>query len=147
MAETYCYTMDMYPQQYEDVNRVHHFYEVLREQSKLITTKCVDCGAVLWPPRVVCRECLSDNLEWVDLPEEGTISSFSVSVAGVAPQFKPPVIYSVIDFENGVRIVSPIVDTDPEDIEVGKKVVLQPVDVPPDHLGRKRVMFFFKLKK
>ena len=145
MTSAYCYTMDMYPQQYEDVNRVYKFYENLRESEKLTTTRCLDCGSIHWPPRVICRDCLSENLEWIDLPEEGTITSFSVSTAGVAPQFKPPVVFAIIEYENGVRIISPLVDTDINQVAIGKKVVLKVVDVPPDHLDRKRVMFYFKL--
>jgi len=146
MAEAYCYTMDMYPQQYEDTNRVYKFYENLREHEKLSTTKCKDCGATHWPPRVVCRDCLSENLEWIDFPEEAKISSFSVSTAGVAPQFKPPVVFAIMDYDNGVRIISPLVETAPEDVAVGKAVKLKVVDIPPDFIGRKRVMFYFRLK-
>lgn len=147
MLEKYIYTMDPYPQQYEDINRVHKFYENLRERGQLTTTKCRECGAVHWPPRIICRECLSDNLEWIDLPNEGKITAFSISYAGIDPQFKPPVVYAIIDYdEAGVRIISPLVDTNVDEVTVGSEVQLKVVDVPPDQDGRKRVMFFYRLK-
>lgn len=149
MAEpAYVYTIDPYPQQYEDVTRVHPFYTALREDGKLITTRCKRCGAVHWPPRVVCRECLSDDVEWIDLPKRGQIAAFSISEAGIDPRFKPPVVYAIIDFaETGVRIISPLVETDAAEVTVGAEVELKVVDVPPDQDGRRRVMFYFKLVK
>ena len=144
----YIYTMDIYPQQYEDMNRVYKFYEYLREENKLTTTKCNDCGKVHWPPRVVCRECLSDNLEYIDLPSVGKVVAFSVSYAGVAPQFTPPVTYAIIDYpEYEIRLISPLIETDVAKVEVGSEVELKIVDVDPDQDGRKRVMFFYKLKE
>lgn len=34
---------------------------------------CRDCGAVQYPPREVCRACLSDRLDWKPQPEEGEL--------------------------------------------------------------------------
>ncbi len=147
MEEKYCYTMDLYPQQYEDENRLYKFYETLGEEGRLTTTKCKDCGAILWPPRIICRECISDNLEWVYLPKAGKIVAFTVNVAGVAPQFKPPVIYAIIEFDNGVRMISALVDTNPEEVSIGVEVEPKVVEWPTDHLGRKRFGYFFRLKK
>ncbi len=48
----------------------------------------------------------------------------------------------MIDFDNGVRVISPLIDTNPDDVEVGDEVVLKVVDAP-----RERVLFFFTLKK
>ncbi|MCW5770482.1 MAG: SDR family NAD(P)-dependent oxidoreductase [Rhodospirillaceae bacterium] len=36
---------------------------------------CRDCGAVQYPPREVCRRCLSDRLDWKEQPEEGELIS------------------------------------------------------------------------
>jgi hypothetical protein len=41
-----------------------------------------------------------------------------------------------------VRIISPLIETDPDDVSVGGEVVLKVVDAPRD-----RVLFFFTLKK
>ena len=56
MAEkmTYYSAMDTYAQQYEDTTHLYKFYDYLREEGKLTTTKCKDCGHVPWPPRVIC---------------------------------------------------------------------------------------------
>lgn len=148
MAEkmTYFTAMDSYPQQYEDTTQLYKFYDYLRE-GKLTTTKCKDCGAIHWPPRKICPECISDNLEWVDMPKVGTIYSYTVAYAGLPPELvdKAPIVYALVDFENGVRIFSGLVDCEPESVSTGLKVELAVGEVPPDQLGRKRISPYFKL--
>lgn len=138
----YSYTMDIYPQEHMEETRLWPFFENLK-QGKLTTTKCNKCRHVFWPPEVVCPECLSDDLEYVDMPKRGKIYAFTVQVAAIPPGFKPPLIHAMIDFENGIRIISPLVDTKPEDVKLGDEVELKVVDIPPDSHGD-RVLFFFK---
>jgi len=143
MAEKeYLYTMDIYPQEHMEETRLWPFFENLK-QGKLTTTKCNKCGHIFWPPEVVCPECLSDDLEYVDMPKRGKIYAFTVQVAAIPPRFEPPLIHAIIDFENGVRIISPLVDTKPEDVKLGDEVELKVVNIPPDSHGD-RVLFFFK---
>jgi len=135
------YVCDPVPQESPDQNRIYPFYDHLRE-GRLTTTKCLDCGHITWPPKIVCTQCMSDNLEWVDFPPTGKIYAFTIQVGGVPPGFEAPLVYALIDFDNGVRIISPLVDPNPDDVRVGDEVVLKVVDAPRD-----RVLFFFKLKK
>ena len=99
------YICDPVPQQTEEQNKVYLFYEHLRE-GRLTTTKCKDCGHITWPPKIVCNECISDNLDWIDFPPTGKIYAFTVQVGGVPPGFEAPLVYALIDFDNGVRIIS-----------------------------------------
>lgn len=135
------YLTDPVPLQTADENRVYKFYDHLKE-GRLTTTQCKQCGHVTWPPRVVCPECISDQLEWVDFPKTGHIYAFTVQEGGNPPGFVPPVIYALIDFDNGKRIISPILDCIPEEVEAGAEVVLKVVPAYRD-----RVLFFFQLKQ
>ncbi|MGA3172902.1 MAG: Zn-ribbon domain-containing OB-fold protein [Syntrophorhabdales bacterium] len=134
------YITDPVPLQTPDQNRVYTFYDNLRE-GRLTTTRCKECGCIAWPPRVVCFECMSDQLEWVDFPDPGRIYAFTVQENGNPPGFPVPTIYALIDFDNGKRIISPIVDCDPSEVTVGAEVALKVVPAPKD-----RVLFFFTLK-
>jgi uncharacterized OB-fold protein len=84
---------------------------------------------------------MSDELDWVDFPEVGRIYAYTVQTGGNPPGFPSPLIYALIDFDNGVRIISPVVDCDPEEVDVDAEVVLKVVPAPKD-----RVLFFFRLK-
>lgn len=134
------YSLDPVPLEAKEFNRIHPFYDHLK-QGRLTTTQCVHCGHISWPPRIVCPQCMSDQLDWVDFPEFGTVYAYTVQWNGNPPGFPPPVVYALIDFDNGVRIICPVVDCDPQEVEVGSEVVLKVVPAPKD-----RVLFFFQLK-
>lgn len=48
-----------------------NYHELLKLQH------CQQCAAVNYPPRAVCRHCLSDKLLWQETPPEGIILSTS----------------------------------------------------------------------
>ena len=132
MAEKYYYVLDPFPQETEYQNRIYKFYDFLKE-GKLTATKCKDCGYTPWPPRVVCPKCMSDNLEWVDLPEKGEIYAFTVQESGVPMGFEAPLIFAMVKIGD-VRFLSRIVDAKPEDVKVGGKVKLKVLNVPNDRV-------------
>ena len=61
----YIATMDLYPQESREFNRIYPFYEHLR-QGRFTTTRCKGCGHEAFPPRVICPNCLSEDLEWIE---------------------------------------------------------------------------------
>jgi len=141
MEQPYIYTMDPYPQQSPEQTRIYPFFELLRE-GRLTTSRCKRCGSLPWPPRVVCPECMSDDLEWHDLPREGRIYVFTVQETGVPPGYEPPIVFAVVDLANGVRIVSVIEESDISEIKNGADVEFIVKKVPYD-----RVMPAFRLKR
>ena len=50
LEDKYPVTMDMWPIQCKEFNRVWPFYENLK-QGKFTTTKCKGCGKVSYPPQ------------------------------------------------------------------------------------------------
>lgn len=106
MEGKYAVTMDMYPLQSKEWNRIYPFYDNLRE-GRLTTTACKDCGKKSFPPRVICPECLSENLEWVDLPTKGKVLVVSEEEIGVPMGFETPLIHALIEigeFKMMVRV-------------------------------------------
>jgi uncharacterized OB-fold protein len=58
-------------------------YNEALKANKLMGLKCQDCGAVLVPPKLVCRECAGSNMEVVELKGTGKIQTFTT--CNVAP--------------------------------------------------------------
>lgn len=138
--EKYIFSMDPYPQEEEDQNKLYKFYDYLRE-GRLTTTRCSKCKAIKWPPRTVCPECMSDELLWVDIPIPGKIYAYTVAVGAVPAGFEAPLVYALIDFDNGLRMLTPLVDAKPEEVKEGLLVELEVIKV-----SRNRVLPGFKLK-
>lgn len=81
------------------------FWEALA-QGRLITTRCTACGTLSFPPRNLCRECWSRNLEWVPLVPHGRLYSFTrVHVVPGAFSADAPYAIGIVDLADGVRLM------------------------------------------
>ncbi len=123
-------TMDLYPLMSKEFNRVHQFYENLRE-NRFTTTKCKKCGTTPFPPRVVCPKCNSDDLEWVDLPTKGKVLRFTEEVAGVPLGFDAPLIHALIELEDGRKFICRIANCKEGELKEGATVRFVAFEVPP----------------
>jgi uncharacterized OB-fold protein len=128
----YSPTLDMWPIEAKEFNRIHEFYENLRE-GKFTTTKCKKCGRVSYPPRVICPDCYSDELEWVELPNKGRVIVVVEKWGGVPICYEPPLIDAWIDLgkDSPVKhILSRMINCPPETLKEGDEVQLAVFDVP-----------------
>jgi uncharacterized OB-fold protein len=136
----YSPTLDVWPIEAKEFNRIYKFYENLRE-GKLTTTKCTKCGRVAYPPRVICPECYSDELEWIELPRKGRAAVVVEKWGGVPICYKPPLIDAWIDLgkDSPVRhILSRMVNCPPETLKEGDEVQLVVFDVPAHPIELKK---------
>lgn len=133
---------DPYPRQDAGSTRIHAFYGHLRA-GRLTTTRCRACGYLPWPPRVLCPECRSEDLEWVDLPRQGTVHGFTVQEAAMPPGFDQPAIFAIVDV-GGRLIFSRLIGAPPAAVAVGMPVEFTtiPVPAPPD--GEERILHAFR---
>ncbi len=89
------------------------FWNGLRERLLLIQ-RCSSCGALRHPPRPMCPHCLSTEWDTIESAGRGTVHSF---VMPRHPQFSfmdYPYIVALIDLAEGIRLVSNLVDIEPE---------------------------------
>jgi len=121
--------LDFYPLQDEKSTRISQFFKNLKE-GRLTTTKCKYCGKLLWPPRIICSECLSDELEWVDLGTVGELYGFTEVRLGAPLGFVEDVPFSVgLVKIGGLLISARIDDAKYEDLKIGDKVRLKVVEL------------------
>jgi len=137
----YMVTMDLFPQQSKEFNQMYPFYENLK-QGRFTTTKCTDCGAEPFPPRVLCPECYSTNMEWVDWPTVATVIDLTEEMVGVPLGFgKPPLIHALIDLDGKKTFFARIINCAQGELKPGDKVKLAVFDVDPvpQEVGREVV--------
>ncbi len=94
------------------------------KRHELHLQKCRDCGKFRFYPRSICPYCLSYNTEWTKVSGKGTIYSFTVSHREAAPAFRLDVPYNIaiIELEEGVRMMSNIVECRNEDLSIDMPV-------------------------
>jgi len=123
------FMLDFFPLQDEKSTRISRFFAELKE-GRLTTTKCKKCDKLLWPPRIVCPNCLFEELEWVDLGNEGELHAFTEVRLGAPLGFVQDAPFCVGFVKIGGLLISARIDNVKyEDLKIGDKVYLKIVEL------------------
>ncbi len=100
------------------------YWEAARRH-ELVFQKCGSCGRKIHFPRVVCPGCLSGDLQWSKASGIGTVYSYTIIYRQIAhPGFDSdiPYVYAIIELEEGVRMISNVINVDPLKVKIGMNV-------------------------
>ncbi len=114
------------------------FWQGVKRQ-ELVLQQCKECGNWLHPPRPMCPKCRSLETEWVPSAGKGTIYSWVVYQEAPHPGFKAPYAVVLVELEEGVRLISNLVDVTPEEVSIG-----MPVEVVFDQVTEEVVLPKFR---
>ena len=69
-------------------------------------------------------QCGADGGKWVKASGKGTVLTWTVAAGAMHPAFVDAVPYApvIIEMDEGVRLVSELIDCEPADLEVGMRV-------------------------
>ena len=81
---------------------------------------CNGCSKHVFYPRAVCKYCGNPDLKWV-VPS-GKAVVYSTSVIRQRPEKGPDYNVALVDLEEGVRMLTRIVDIAPADVKIGMQV-------------------------
>ena len=102
------------------------------KQHKLLIQRCLSCGRLRHPPSAMCPACHSLEWDTIEASGGGTIYSFVVNHYPQVAAFDYPLVVGLIQLDEGTRLVSDIVGTDPADVRVGLPVEVEFVEFDPD---------------
>lgn len=89
-------------------------------QHKLLLQRCKACGTYRFYPRMFCvnPECHSDEADWVEGSGKGRLHTYTVSHIPGAPGFEDdlPYVVAIIELEEGVHMMSTVIECEPEDL-------------------------------
>jgi uncharacterized protein len=85
---------------------------------ELVVRRCYACGAVQWPPRVLCARCHGDEFQPAALPDRGVVHTFTVCYRAFDPWFAARVPYAiaVVEISAGIRLTGNYLAADPADL-------------------------------
>jgi uncharacterized protein len=94
-------------------------------RGELVLQRCVACQTVQHRPRGVCATCLAGDLEHFVASGRGTVYTFTATNQNMAPGFAEacPYVMAYVELEEGPRLLTNIVDCDPEAVSIGMAVV------------------------
>jgi len=106
------------------------FFEELKDNKKILGSKCPKCGKVYFPPRAVCADCFvkMELEDMVELPPKGTLEGFTVvnypftdpSTGGIRPF---PYGYALFKLDGADTYTMHFInETDVSKMKVGQRV-------------------------
>jgi len=121
------------------------FFAALRDEGKLLATRCEKCGVTYMPPRVYCERCFSRLETWVEAKRTGVVETFTVvhEDRDGEPLPEPEIVAFIkIDGTDG-GLIHRIGEAKPESLRIGMRVeaVLKP---PKERSGALTDIVYFK---
>ena len=91
---------------------------------ELVLQRCAACDATVFYPRSVCPHCFSDRLDWAPVSGRGTLYSYTVARRPTHRKLadRVPYVIAIVELDEGPRMTSTVVGTDPEELSVGLRL-------------------------
>jgi hypothetical protein len=95
--------------------------------------RCTDCGTWRHIPRDMCANCASFRWTWEKSSGRGKIFSWTTVAQPMLPQFADvPYSPTIVEMEEGVRILTWLTDIKPEELALDMPVEVDFDDVTPE---------------
>lgn len=82
--------------------------------------RCNRCARVIFYPRLLCHHCGSPSFDWIAPSGRGTVHA--TSTVRVKPGRGESYNISLIELEEGARMISRVVDVHVDDVRIGMPV-------------------------
>lgn len=104
------------------------------QRHELYIQKCRDCGDLRFHPRALCTSCMSSKVEWVKCSGRGKIYTFTVTNQNGSAGFRDslPYVLAWVELEEGVKLLTNIVDCPPDRVKIDMAVEAAFDDVTPE---------------
>jgi uncharacterized protein len=101
---------------------------------RLVLPRCDSCGTVIWYPRRFCPSCRATSVSWIEASGRGTVYSFTV-VRKAPGRWREaaPYVIAYVELEEGPRVLTNLVDVEPDAVEVGMAVAVTFDATPEGH--------------
>lgn len=116
--------MTAYPKPLPSAAGLAAEFHAFCSRGELRFQRCRACDAWRHVPRELCSECGSTAFEWAASSGRGRVFTWTVVERALHPAFSSETPYApvVIDMDEGVRIVSQIVDCAPDELAIDMPV-------------------------
>jgi uncharacterized OB-fold protein len=94
------------------------------KDGRLLVQRCDACGGHQLYGRALCVDCHSDRVQWVEASGTGTIYSRTTIRQNPSRSFRHllPLVVALVDLDEGPRVMTNVVGSDHEAVEIGARV-------------------------
>jgi uncharacterized OB-fold protein len=99
------------------------FWQGCRDH-KLLLQYCAACGAHQFYPRIICANCMSEQLEWREASGRGIVETYTIVTRAVSDAYAAdaPYVIALITLDEGPRMMSNVIGCDVESVKCGVAV-------------------------
>jgi uncharacterized OB-fold protein len=96
-------------------------------EGRLMLPWCRACRRYHFYPRALCPHCGADEIAWKQASGKGTVYTFAVVRQPIERAFAElvPYVIAIIELEEGVRMLSHVTSTDPDNVRCGMGVAVE----------------------
>jgi uncharacterized OB-fold protein len=96
------------------------------QRYRLEAGRCTSCGAVHYPPRLICRDCRSQSMETVELSKSCKLVTHTIIEVPPGPFVdEAPYAVGIVETDEGARLTCQVVDVDFEQMKPGMPLRLE----------------------
>ncbi len=104
------------------ISKTREFYDALRS-GRFVSTKCAKCGIVIFPPQSDCPNCMSKEFEWVELPRDATLDTYTyVQITPASFIDSDPYIIAIGELTGGPKVLAWLEGVPIENVKPGMKL-------------------------
>jgi uncharacterized OB-fold protein len=94
------------------------FFHELRENRRIMGTRCPKCERLLVPARAFCDACMERTTDWQEVGPEGTLETFTIITTAFPGLPKPPIVMAYVTLDGAdTALINLVHGEDLSDIE------------------------------
>jgi uncharacterized protein len=97
-------------------------------RGQLRLPRCLACGSLFFPPRRLCPQCWSEDIDWESSTGRGHLYAVTTVHVPFEPDAQVPLTVALVDLEEGVRMAG-VLDPYDSGFQVGDRLE---IDFPDD---------------
>ena len=100
------------------------FFRAMRDERRLLASRCSKCGDAFLPPKIYCERCFEEAADWIPVEGPGYVKSFTVLHLSLDEEpLKEPLVAAFIAWE-GVRggLLHRVGGVEPGGVRLGMEV-------------------------
>jgi len=100
------------------------FFREIKDNGRIMGTRCEKCSLTYVPPRIYCERCFEGLKEWVAVPSTGTAHTYTIAHFDLdGAKLPEPAIIAMVQLD-GVYggLVHQLGEVRPEEVKIGMSV-------------------------
>lgn len=100
------------------------FFAALRDEGRILATRCAACARVYVPPRINCHDCFAEMRDWIEVGPGGVLESFTVvRQPGMLQPAAPPYLLGLVRLDGAdTALVHRLGGIEPAAARIGMRV-------------------------